>query len=125
MVAPLHVSVPDAPPLSATLLDDLRARLLAGLHAKAAEHAEHDARAAALTGAPDADSRLERALAELGARRAQQAMGEIERALARVDLGTYGSCEACGGSVARERLDAIPYTRHCVSCSAGERESSP
>jgi RNA polymerase-binding transcription factor DksA len=108
MIAPLHVSVPDAPPLSATLLDDLRARLLAGLHARAAEHAEHDAGAAALTSASDVDSRLERAVAELGARRAQQAMGEIERALVRVDVGTYGSGEACGGSVAGERLEAIP-----------------
>jgi DnaK suppressor protein len=117
MAAPLHVSFRDASHLSAPTLEDLRAALLAELQTKAAERAEHDARAASLTGQTDTDSLLERELAEIGASRARDAMGEIERALARMDLGTFGRCEACGAPVAPERLEAIPHARYCVPCS--------
>jgi DnaK suppressor protein len=108
---------PDTSLLSVENLDDLRAALLAALQTKAAEHAEHDARAMWLTGQTDTDSLLERELAEMGASRAQQAISEIGRALARMDLGTYGRCEACGAPIARERLEAIPQARYCVACS--------
>ena len=39
---------------------------------------------------------------------------EIEAALARVDQGTYGKCEACGGSIGDERLDAFTMARFCI-----------
>ena len=42
---------------------------------------------------------------------------EIEGALRRVAAGTYGRCEECGGPIPRARLQALPYTRHCVSCA--------
>lgn len=117
MAAPLRESIPDASHRSVRAVQDVRAALLAELPAKAAERAELEARATSLTGQTDTDSLLERELAERGASRAQQAIGEIERALARMDLGTYGRCEACGAQVAPERLEAIPHARYCVACS--------
>ena len=45
----------------------------------------------------------------------------IDDALARIDEGTYGVCESCESDVAEGRLEALPFTRLCISCQA-ERE---
>jgi RNA polymerase-binding transcription factor DksA len=37
----------------------------------------------------------------------------INRALARMALGEYGSCEVCGKEIEVERLEAIPWTSVC------------
>ena len=42
---------------------------------------------------------------------AQEAVREIDAALARIDEGTYGICEVSGEPIPRERLEAIPWTR--------------
>jgi len=48
----------------------------------------------------------------------------IDEALSRVDDGTYGLCEDCGAEIAEGRLDALPFTRLCVTCQSDrERES--
>jgi RNA polymerase-binding transcription factor DksA len=39
---------------------------------------------------------------------------EVERALRRLDDGSYGSCEACGGAIGDDRLAAMPAARFCV-----------
>ena len=40
----------------------------------------------------------------------------IEEALVRMDKGTYGVCRDCGDPIAAARLQAIPWTRVCISC---------
>jgi DnaK suppressor protein len=40
----------------------------------------------------------------------------IEEALVRLDKGTYGVCRDCGEPIAEARLNAIPWTRVCISC---------
>ena len=40
----------------------------------------------------------------------------IEEALVRMDKGTYGVCRDCGEPIAKARLEAIPWTRVCISC---------
>jgi len=40
----------------------------------------------------------------------------IEEALFRLEKGTYGVCRDCGDSIAPARLQAIPWTRVCISC---------
>ena len=40
----------------------------------------------------------------------------IEDALRRVDSGEYGECEECGGEIIAGRLEAMPFTRLCVTC---------
>ncbi|MBX3285142.1 MAG: TraR/DksA C4-type zinc finger protein [Actinobacteria bacterium] len=40
---------------------------------------------------------------------------EVEAAVARIDQGTYGACEACGGPIGADRLDAMPSARFCIA----------
>ena len=40
----------------------------------------------------------------------------IEEALWRMDQGTYGICRDCGEPIAPARLNAIPWTRVCITC---------
>jgi RNA polymerase-binding protein DksA len=50
------------------------------------------------------------------AERAEEMLAEIDRALDRIDEGTYGTCADCGGSIPVERLLAVPATDVCVGC---------
>lgn len=43
----------------------------------------------------------------------REAMAAIER----IDKGTFGKCERCGGPIPKGRLEAIPYVRTCVKCA--------
>ncbi len=47
---------------------------------------------------------------------ARRHLQDVREALARVDAGTYGVCERCGRPIPRERLEALPTARACVSC---------
>ena len=42
---------------------------------------------------------------------------EIDRALERLDQGTFGACENCGKPIQAGRLEAIPYARFCTTCT--------
>ncbi|MGC5039824.1 TraR/DksA family transcriptional regulator [Streptomyces sp. DT190] len=46
----------------------------------------------------------------------QRALKEIDEALGRVEQGTYGTCLGCRKPIPAERLEILPYTRHCVAC---------
>ena len=41
-------------------------------------------------------------------------LDEVERALAKLEDGTYGTCEVCGEAIAEARLEAMPATRFCI-----------
>jgi DnaK suppressor protein len=43
----------------------------------------------------------------------QKDLQAINRALARMKLGEYGSCEVCGKGIEEKRLEAIPWTSVC------------
>src|SRR6187401_3711993 len=45
----------------------------------------------------------------------------IEEALRRIDAGNYGVCRDCGEPIADARLDAIPWTRVCISCKEKQK----
>ncbi|HEX3540936.1 MAG TPA: TraR/DksA C4-type zinc finger protein [Acidimicrobiales bacterium] len=45
-------------------------------------------------------------------------LDDIDRALAKVDDGTYGKCEICGKDIGAERLEAFPAARLCVEDQA-------
>ena len=70
------------------------------------EHFEYD---------PCADSDAERS--RVMAERAERSVLEIEAALAKIESGTYGSCEDCRVGIPLERLSALPATPVCISCS--------
>jgi DnaK suppressor protein len=52
---------------------------------------------------------------------AQDILAKIEEAVVRIDEGTYGSCDECGTAIPVTRLEALPYTKLCVDCSASRR----
>src|SRR6266478_5037556 len=46
----------------------------------------------------------------------------IEEALERLEKGTYAICRDCGEPIAPARLNAIPWTRVCITCK--EKQNS-
>jgi RNA polymerase-binding transcription factor len=40
----------------------------------------------------------------------------VNRALTKMDLGTYGACERCGQPIGIERLEALPWAILCIDC---------
>ena len=47
----------------------------------------------------------------------QATLEQINDALARIRAGSYGRCEECKAPIAKPRLQALPYTRHCIECA--------
>jgi DnaK suppressor protein len=39
----------------------------------------------------------------------------VEKALVRMDEGTYGTCEVCTEPIEAERLNILPMTNHCIA----------
>jgi RNA polymerase-binding protein DksA len=52
--------------------------------------------------------------------RAQSELGDIDRALERIDWRSYGLCDGCGEPIPVARLEAIPTALTCVECKAKE-----
>lgn len=48
----------------------------------------------------------------------QDALYEIEEALKRIELGSYGVCELSGKPISHARLEAIPFARYTVECQS-------
>jgi len=48
----------------------------------------------------------------------QDALYEIDQALKRIELRTYGICEMSGKSIGHPRLEAIPFARFTVECQS-------
>jgi RNA polymerase-binding transcription factor DksA len=46
---------------------------------------------------------------------------EIDTALTKLEQGTYGQCEMCGGPIAEARLEAMPAARQCIGCASKRR----
>ena len=47
----------------------------------------------------------------------QETLEQVLQALGRIDAGTFGRCQECGEPIAKSRLQALPYTRHCIGCA--------
>ena len=45
-----------------------------------------------------------------------QTYKEIADAFRRLESGTFGVCESCGGEIPMNRLTAEPFARYCVPC---------
>ena len=54
--------------------------------------------------------------------RERKLLGKIDEAFARIDDGTYGRCEECGGEIGTERLEARPVTTLCIECKSEQEE---
>jgi DnaK suppressor protein len=51
----------------------------------------------------------------------RSSLEEIERALEKLDEGTYGICERCGKPISPDRLEAMPATAFCIACASLQR----
>jgi DnaK suppressor protein len=51
---------------------------------------------------------------------ARELLAQTERALGRIDAGTYGTCESCGEAIGKARLQAFPRATLCVKCKQRE-----
>ena len=60
-------------------------------------------------------------LTDIGVGRSLEAgLVRTERALAKLDDGTYGDCDSCGRPIPPRRLEAMPDSVLCVDCAAAE-----
>jgi RNA polymerase-binding transcription factor DksA len=59
----------------------------------------------------------ERGEAERLAADLQDALGDVDAALARLASGTYGHCERCGKTISEARLEAVPTAKRCLDCA--------
>jgi len=50
--------------------------------------------------------------------RERHELDEIQAAQARLETGSFGVCEDCGGAIPLPRLRAVPWARHCLDCQA-------
>ena len=44
-------------------------------------------------------------------------LAQINRALAQMDAGNYGTCSRCGQPIGERRLRALPYSDRCITCA--------
>jgi len=52
----------------------------------------------------------------------EETVREIDKALQRIENGTYGVCEISGGPIGKSRLKAIPWARLCIDCQRKQEE---
>jgi DnaK suppressor protein len=83
-------------------------------------------------GESDIASRLTDATGDVGAKtferehelaqlhNARELLAQSEHALARIEAGTYGTCESCGEAIGKARLQAFPRAVLCVTCKQRE-----
>jgi RNA polymerase-binding transcription factor len=46
----------------------------------------------------------------------RQLLQMVDGALARIREGGFGECISCGKEINSKRLEAVPWTRHCIEC---------
>jgi DnaK suppressor protein len=46
----------------------------------------------------------------------RQLLAQVEGALSRIREGDFGQCISCGKEINPKRLEAVPWTRHCIEC---------
>ncbi|HXM23851.1 MAG TPA: TraR/DksA family transcriptional regulator [Terriglobales bacterium] len=46
----------------------------------------------------------------------RQLLQMVEKALSRLREGSFGECISCGKEINAKRLEAVPWTRHCIEC---------
>jgi DnaK suppressor protein len=113
--------------------EDVR-RLLEGMYLDLTS--EHEAAAAALaevarSGDRDGDDEID-AGAKTSEREHQlsvvatldERLGQVQRAIERLDAGGYGGCDSCQRPITAERLAAFPSATSCVECKRAEERRS-
>ena len=68
--------------------------------------------------ADDATFATDQAASAAIRRNIERQLYEVERALHRLENGSYGLCRTCKKEIDRARLKAIPYARDCMDCAS-------
>ena len=50
----------------------------------------------------------------------EQILADVQDAIDRIEAGTFGTCEDCGGKISEARLDALPFAPYCIECAQKE-----
>jgi DnaK suppressor protein len=65
-------------------------------------------------------------LTDIGVGRSlETSLERTERAIAKLDDGTYGVCDHCGAAIPPKRLQAMPDSVLCIACAAADRSVPP
>jgi RNA polymerase-binding protein DksA len=48
----------------------------------------------------------------------ETSLGDLDKALAKLDAGTYGVCDNCGRPIGEKRLEAMPSAIYCIDCQS-------
>lgn len=115
---------------TAAELDEVRGELAAQAshlrgeidHAESASAAAHQASSGEGSGdEADAGSKTFEREHQLSlAKNSRDLLQQVERALSRLESGTYGHCERCEGAIPKPRLQAAPRATLCVRCKQRE-----
>ena len=54
--------------------------------------------------------------------REQKLLKKIDEAIERINIGTFGICESCGGEIGYKRLKARPVTTLCIDCKTRQEQ---
>ncbi len=92
----------------ATLTDDFAEVVAASRDSNADD--EHDPEGATIA--------FERSQLDALVSQARGHLAEIDAAITRLDVGTYGVCERCGQPIGVARLRARPVARTCITCAS-------
>ena len=117
----IDAGTPPTQPLPAEALTRLRNLLLQELLVQTDQAEEQGRTVAELRTDPDTaigQFEVDWELAEVMVGWSEEAIEDIEHALARLEDGSYGRCEQCPRPIPLERLEAIPHARFCVPCQA-------
>jgi len=61
---------------------------------------------------------VERLSTTATARSIAASISDIDRAIEKIEAGTYGLCDQCGQTIAEARLEALPAAALCVRCAS-------
>jgi len=61
---------------------------------------------------------VERFATTATARSLAASIKDIDRALIKIEEGTYGVCDSCGDTIVAARLEALPAAALCVACAS-------
>jgi len=95
-------------------IEDLDANLAESLESSSEEspYDQHMAETAAVTLDREIDLTLEE--------NARARIAQIDRALVKLESGTYGTCDKCGASIGEDRLRIAPFATLCIDCKRRE-----
>lgn len=70
-----------------------------------------------------ANSSLDKELLFQQTTHARGLLGGIDAALARIADGSFGQCTVCEEEIGAKRLEALPWTRYCISCQESSEKN--